>query len=377
MIGAACALGLARIGLNVGIVEKTPLPRFQQHDPYDVRISAISVTSVALLEQLGAWQAIQDMRVTPYHGLETWEIDGFATRFRAAEIGLDKLGFMVENRVIQLGLWQSLQHLPNCQQAVGFEHIQAKRDQGLWHITLDGQPRFSAPLLIACDGANSQARQWAGIGVTAWQYRHHCLLATVETEQPSDGITWQQFFPSGPRAFLPLEGHHGCIVWYDSPARIAALKSLPLTQLREEIHRYFPAQLGRVQVRAVGAFPLTRQHAQRYIQEGVVLVGDAAHTINPLAGQGVNLGFKDVDTLLRVVEQAVKKGKNIAEPMVLQQYERGRKADNLLMQSAMDGFYKVFKSELWPLKMARNAALLMADRAGIVKKQALKYALGL
>lgn len=373
MVGAATALGLAKLGLNVVIIEKKPLPTFQKNQPYDVRISAISLASVNLLEKLGAWELIEQMRVHPYNGLETWEIEGFNTAFQAQDLGLDKLGFMVENQVIQLGLWKALNTYSNCIQAVGFSDISATHKNEQWTITLDNQHTFSAPILIACDGANSLARQWAGIGLTSWQYRQHCLLSIVETELPQQSITWQQFFPSGPRAFLPLQGHYGCVVWYDSPLRIKELSQLDTNTLTEEIHRHFPKRLGNVTALCSGSFPLTRQHAQQYVKNGVILVGDSAHTINPLAGQGVNLGFKDVAVLLELFEQATNKGHTIQ----LAQYERKRKPDNLLMQTTMDLFYKTFKTDILPVKAFRNLGLLLAERSGILKKQALKYALGL
>lgn len=377
MIGAATALGLAKMGLKVAVLEKQPLPDFVADSPYDVRISAISVASVALLEKLGAWQAIEAMRVWAYDGLETWEIDGFNTAFHARELGLDKLGFMVENKVIQLGLWQALQGYENCTQAVGFETLSATYQQGQWTLTLDNEQQFSAPILLACDGANSLARRWSGIGLTSWQYRQHCLLAVVKTQIPNQSATWQQFFPSGPRAFLPLQGENGCVVWYDSPERIMQLKHFSKTQLAEEINRHFPSRLGNVEVISTGSFPLTRQHAQQYVRQGVVLLGDSAHTINPLAGQGVNLGFKDVSALLDVIEQAVSKGENFADEQVLKRYEKKRRMDNALMQTGMDVFYKTFKTDLLPVKVVRNLALVMAQRTTFLKKRALKYALGL
>ncbi|WP_301098763.1 FAD-dependent oxidoreductase [Otariodibacter sp.] len=377
MVGAASALGLAKLGLNVVLLEKNPLPTFSPDAPYDVRISAISAASVDLLEKLGAWQNIESMRVCPYDGLETWEIDGFNTAFHAQDLGLDKLGYMVENNLIQIGLWQALQDYPNCQQAVGFDKISANREDGIWTVTLDDKQSYSASVLLACDGANSLVRSWSGIGLTSWQYRQHCLLAVVKTELPQQSATWQQFFPSGPRAFLPLTGQNGCVVWYDSPQRIAELKQMDNAQLSNEINHNFPSRLGQVEVTAHGSFPLTRQHAQSYVKQGIVLVGDAAHTINPLAGQGVNLGFRDVKALLEVIEQAVKKGENFADEKVLKQYERKRKPDNLVMQTGMDVFYKAFKTDLLPVKVARNIALVIAEKATPFKKKALKYAIGL
>ncbi|MDY2946601.1 MAG: FAD-dependent oxidoreductase [Mannheimia varigena] len=380
MVGAATALGLAKQGVKLALLEKNPLPTFEANSAYDLRISAISMGSIQLLEKLGVWEQIISMRTCPYNRLETWEIEGFNTVFSASDLGLEKLGDMVENNLLQITLWEQLKQFPNCVQAVGFEQIFAKREENLWEIQVDNQT-FSAPIIIAADGANSQARQWAGIGLTSWQYRQHCLLATIKTEKTTPSTTWQQFYTTGPRAFLPLSGNNGCIVWYDSPQRIAELKNLPTEKLTTEIEQHFPArlreELGKINVQASGAFPLTRQHAQHYVQNGAVLVGDAAHTINPLAGQGVNLGFKDVKVLLDVVEQAVKKGESFANEEVFKRYEQKRKLDNLLMQTSMDIFYKAFKTELLPLKIVRNLGLVIADKAMPIKKQALKYAIGL
>lgn len=380
MIGAAMAVGLAKQGFKLALIEKNKLPTFIPGSAYDLRISAISQGSIQLLEKLGVWESISSIRTCPYTTLETWEIEGFNTTFSAAELGLSKLGDMVENNVIQIALWQALSKFQNCKQAVGFEKIFAKREDENWIIQIDDQI-FSAPILIAADGANSQVRQWAGIGLTSWQYRQHCLLATISTEESASPTTWQQFYPTGPRAFLPLSGKNGCIVWYDAPQRIEELKHLSAEKLTQAIKQHFPPrlekELGNIQVQSSGAFPLVRQHAQEYVQNGVVLIGDAAHTINPLAGQGVNLGFKDVKVLLEVFEQAVKKGENLADEQVLKRYEQKRKPDNLLMQTGMDIFYKAFKTELLPLKIARNLGFILAEKITPVKKQALKYAIGL
>ncbi|AKO45927.1 FAD-dependent oxidoreductase [[Haemophilus] ducreyi] len=376
MVGAATALGLAKLGLNIALIEKKPLPLFQPDSAYDLRISAISIASVNLLAELGVWQQIQAMRVCRYDSLETWEVEGFSTRFTAEEIGLDTLGFMVENKLIQMSLWQALNHYPNCQQIVGFTELTAEYHSAGWTITVDDQT-FSTSLIIAADGANSQVRHWAGIGLTSWQYRQHCLLATVKTALPTQSVTWQQFFPTGPRAFLPLADQNGCVVWYDAPQRVAELTQLSPEQLALTIMQNFPARLGEIEVIQAGSFPLTRQHAQHYTHNGVVLIGDAAHTINPLAGQGVNLGFKDVKVLLEVIRQALEKGPSFADEQVLKQYQQQRKADNLIMQTSMDLFYKAFKSELLPVKVMRNLALMLAEKITPLKKQALKYAIGL
>ena len=381
MVGAACAAGLAQQELNIQLIEKSPLPEFDPEAPYDLRISAISAASVKLLQQLNAWSYIEKMRVCPYRALETWEIDGFPTHFHSDELHLPELGFMVENNLVQLGLWRAFADKANVQTSVGQAIQKIEKCGQNWQVLLADNQSYCAPLLIAADGANSQLRQITGIGLSGWQYRQSCMLILVDTELPQQDMTWQQFFPSGPRAFLPLaptaKGNQACLVWYDEPGRIRRLKQLSAEKLAEEIEQAFPSRLGKIKVQCADSFELTRRHAQDYFKDGIVLVGDAAHTINPLAGQGVNLGFKDVKALLEVSAQALKCGQNLADFEVLSRYQRKRKADNLLMQSGMDIFYKAFKEDILPLKIARNLALFAADKAKPLKKQALKYALGL
>lgn len=371
MVGAAVAIGFAKQGRSVLVVEGKEPEAFTPEQPMDIRVSAISEHSVEILESLGAWQAISDMRVCPYRRLETWEHPDCRTRFHSDELNMERLGYIVENRLIQLGLWAEFEKYPNltlrCPETL--QHIEFSAAP---QVTLSSGECFTADLVVGADGANSKVRALAGIGITAWDYRQHCMLINVETELPQQDITWQQFNPTGPRSFLPLCGHQGSLVWYDSPKRIKQLCGMSTEQLRQEVLSHFPAELGDVKVLQFGSFPLTRRHAQSYCKQGCVLVGDSAHTINPLAGQGVNLGFKDVEALLEVTE-----GQQTLSMDVLKQYERKRRPDNLLMQSGMDFFYKSFSNELAPLKFVRNAALKVAEKSGPIKAQVLKYALGL
>ncbi|AVF64847.1 2-octaprenyl-3-methyl-6-methoxy-1,4-benzoquinol hydroxylase [Vibrio alginolyticus] len=380
MVGAAVAVGFAKQGRSVVLVEGTKPKVFDAAQAMDIRVSAISHQSVELLDSLGAWSEIKSMRVCPYRRLETWEHPECRTRFHSDELSLDQLGYIVENRLIQLGLWQVFSQYENLT-VMCPERLKAIEFADVNLVTLESGAQFEANWVIGADGANSKVRQLAGIGVTAWDYRQHCMLINVKTELPQQDITWQQFTPSGPRSFLPLcslsndDGQvvgQGSLVWYDSPIRIKQLCAMGKPQLREEILRHFPAELGDIEVLQFGSFPLTRRHAQSYSSKNCVLVGDSAHTINPLAGQGVNLGFKDVDVLLSVTEHQEK-----LEDTLLAKYERARRPDNLLMQTGMDFFYKGFSNDLGPLKFVRNAALKLAENSGPIKAQVLKYALGM
>lgn len=374
MVGAAMAIGLAQQGLTVAVLEGVAPATFAADQPMDLRVSAISPSSVALLERLGAWDNVRAMRLCPYKRLETWEHPECRTRFSAEDMHLDQLGFIVENRVIQLALWQQFEHYPNLTLLCPARMASATPHDAGYHIKLASGEVLSARLLVGADGANSQVRQQAGIGVTAWDYRQHCMLINIATALPQQDITWQQFTPSGPRSFLPLPGHQGSLVWYDSPSRIKLLSTMEPEQLKAQIAAHFPPELGDFSVIGQGSFPLTRRHAQHYFKPGVVLLGDAAHTINPLAGQGVNLGFKDVDTLLHEMEKA---GNDWTSLRVLKAYERRRRPDNLLMQTGMDFFYTTFSNNLLPVKLLRNAGLKLAEHAGPLKQQVLKYAMGM
>ncbi|WP_330543789.1 FAD-dependent oxidoreductase [Aeromonas hydrophila] len=374
MVGAATACLLAAQGLSVRVIETRLPEQYAPEQLLDLRVSAISQASVTLLAQAGAWQHLQQMRLCPYRRLETWELDGFATRFNAADLGLPQLGYIIENRLVQLALLRRMEDFPNIQThtPAAVTSLLQSADEAV--LTLDDGTELAARWVLACDGAESHTRKLAGIGVSRFEYRQHCMLINIDTDFEQEDITWQQFTPSGPRAFLPLPGRHGSLVWYDSPARIRALAAMSNEGLAAEVRRHFPSRLGGFAVTAKGSFPLVRRHANDYHAGRVVLLGDAAHTINPLAGQGVNLGFKDVACWRDLLQGA---GADWHQLALAGRYERRRRPDNLLMQSGMDLFYGVFSNEIGPLKLARNLALNLADKAGPLKEMALRYALGL
>ncbi|MBL0653558.1 FAD-dependent monooxygenase [Aeromonas caviae] len=374
MVGAATACLLAAEGLSVRVIE-TRLPEpYAPEQSLDLRVSAISQASVALLTRAGAWQYLQQMRLCPYRRLETWELDGFATRFDAVDLGLPQLGYIIENRLIQLALLKRMEDFPTIQTHTPAAVTSLRQSADDAVLTLDDGTELQARWVLACDGAESHTRRLAGIGVSRFEYRQHCMLINIDTDFAQEDITWQQFTPSGPRAFLPLPGRHGSLVWYDSPARIRALAAMSNEALAVEVRRHFPSRLGGFTVTDKGSFPLVRRHANDYHAGRVVLLGDAAHTINPLAGQGVNLGFKDVACWAGLLGKA---GAQWHELALAGRYEGRRRPDNLLMQSGMDLFYGVFSNEIGPLRLARNLALNLADKAGPLKEMALRYALGL
>lgn len=377
MVGALAAALLAPTGLSIRLIEAKAPGAFSPEQARDLRVSAISATSVRMLEQAGAWSGILAMRAWPYQRLQAYEWQGFHTEFTAASAGCDYLGYMVENRIIQLALWQALGQWPNVQLDCpnGLEAL-IHTETGAELVLRHGS-RLRARLVLACDGAESRVRQLAGIGVTAWDYGQHCMLIGIVADQLESDITWQQFSPDGPRAFLPLGPDQGCLVWYDHKDKIKALSALSHDALAEQIKAHFPARMGQFTVLSQGSFPLRRRHANQYVKGAVVLLGDAAHTINPLAGQGVNLGFKDVAALSELIAQGVAAGLDIGAPERLARYQRRRRPDNLFMQTTMDLCYHTFSNNILPLKILRNLGLSAAQHSGPLKTRVMKYAMGL
>lgn len=375
MVGAATANMLAQGGMKVLVVERFAGNELSFDVHPSLRTSALSRFSIALLDRLGAWQHIDEARRAPYTGLQTWENIRNPLIFDADEAGVEYLGHILENNQVQQALWQQFaRHNVEVCTPDSIKTIEPLSDK--IDITLESSKKVSANLLIAADGGNSRVRQLAGIGVEGWQYEQHCMAVTVKMHDAHPPVTWQEFHPSGPRAFLPLFGGYASLIWYDSAERIGQLKKLNQVKLTEQIVESFPDKLGAFDVIEHGSFALTRQHAKRYFSDRVVLVGDSGHTINPLAGQGVNLGFKDVDKLAQILLERFKGQKPYWDSQSLNQYHQARYKHNLLMMSAMDACYFAFSNENQPLKLLRNAGLKLANNAGAIKAQVLKYAIG-
>jgi 2-octaprenyl-3-methyl-6-methoxy-1,4-benzoquinol hydroxylase len=382
MVGSAMALGLAQQGFSVAVIEPFIPQSFEQSQPPDMRVSAISVTSQKLLDDLGAWSYIKKMRLCPYKRLSVWDEPSCRTDFDCAEIGHSHLGHIIENRILQLGLHQAIAHYPNITFYANAKVANIESSESSIINLTDGQS-IQTKLLIAADGGNSIVRESVNIGVQGWQYQQKALGVQIKTPFPQQDITWQQFTPNGPLAYLPLYDGFAALVWYQSPQYIANLKSLSKEKLKQQIRQTFPVDLVDFEVLDIADFPLTRMHANQYFKGNTVLIGDAAHTINPLAGQGVNLGFKDVAALLEVLDQQLKNQDQAtvlslnSSSIWLKNYEVQRRRDNLLMMSMMDLLYSSFSNKSLPLKLARNLGLKLANHAGPLKNNAMKYAMGL
>lgn len=391
MIGAALALGLARQSYKVALVEKQALVPFSADQSPDIRLSALNMHAVSLLQTVGAWQHIQNMRYRAYSTLSVWDAEGVdlgviasalsgvgatnktRTQFTAQEVGQPVLGYFVENRLIQLALFDEIKanhyQLIDCIHEQEIDNIDVK--QGF--VTLGNAQCIQAKLIIGADGANSRVRRAAEIATSGWQYSQQANAILIKTATKVPDETWQAFHKTGPRALLPMYGNYACLVWYDNAVKSEQIKRSSKGELSKEIKQNFPDLTQEFEIIKVAGFSLSRMHANTYGKGKAILAGDAAHTINPLAGQGVNLGFQDVSALLGLIE---KHGLDNSSELIAR-YEQKRKLPNLVMMSAMDVLYKSFSTSALPISIARKLGLVLANNAGLLKQKALKYAMGL
>lgn len=380
MVGATIAAALGNTDLSIAVVDQAYPQSFEAGAEHDLRVSALSIASENIFRTLGVWDGIMNRRTCPYQRMKVWESDEqrAATEFVSQDVGADHLGFIVENRVIQLALLERLGQLDNVDLICPAEIRDIDYSPGCSVVQLSDGRELIGKLMVAADGGRSRVRTASGIGVHSWDYDQHALVASIVTSLPQQDITWQQFTPSGPLAFLPLTGQRGSLVWYNRPAEVKRLLALDSDAFIYAVETAFPDRLGSIEgLLERGAFPLRRQHASQYVKEGVALAGDAAHMINPLAGQGVNIGLLDAATLAEVILDGHREGLDISDLSLLQRYEQQRRNHNLMMMQLMDGFYRVFSNDLLPLKLLRNIGLGAAERFTPAKHRVMRFAMGL
>ncbi|ROR34156.1 UbiH/UbiF/VisC/COQ6 family ubiquinone biosynthesis hydroxylase [Inmirania thermothiophila] len=375
MVGACTAAALARAGVAVDLVEPAPpVPG----EGLEVRVSALTVASERILAALGAWERIEPGRRAPFRRIRVWEGDAPGTRFDADATGADRLGHIVENRAVRLALWQVLQTLPTVRihAGAGLAGLVVGAREACLRLT-DGT-RLAAPLVVGADGARSGVRRLAGIATVGWPYRQRTIVGHVTTSRRHRDTAWQRFLPTGPVAFLPLADGRCSLAWHNDEGRAEALMALEEADFLAALEAASGGVLGEMlAIEGRAAFPLHLRHAVRYHAPRVALVGDAAHTVHPLAGQGVNLGLLDAATLAEEVAAAVLAGDDPGEPALLARYERRRRPHNLAAAAVMDGFKRCFGNRSPALAWARRAGLALADRAGPLKTGVMRLAMGL
>jgi len=379
MVGACMAATLAHTSLSIALVESRVFDDNWSPEHYDTRVSAISRASQNIFTAVGAWEHMQAERVSPYSAMHVWDACGKGEiHFDCADIGEASLGHIIENRVILKGLLHALHNQPNV-----VLHCPASPRELTQHpkhvsLYLDNGDVLQGKLLIGADGANSWVRIRAGISTRDFDYQQQAVVTTVRTERYHEDTAWQRFLPNGPLAFLPLPDGYSSIVWSTGTEHAQQLLAMNDEEFKHALQQGIDNRLGEIiSLDQRAAFPLKSRHANEYVKPRMALIGDAAHTIHPLAGQGVNLGFADAASLAEVIIDALTSNKDIGQATVLRRYERWRKGSNLAMLSAMSGFKHLFGNELPVVTQIRNLGLSLTNRSTPVKNLFIRYAMGL
>lgn len=389
MAGSALAASLTGHGLKIAIVEAQPLqaialPGATDLDTFDRRVSALTPRSQQLLDDIGAWPAIAAYRHCAYSRMSVWDAQGTgAIEFDCGEVAAPRLGTIVENRSVVAALLDLVLAAGDITPVSPARVNGCRRDpDGSMVVTLENEEELRCALVVAADGALSPVREMMGFATREWDYGHRAIVCTVEVEHSHENTAWQRFLPTGPLAFLPLgaasDAHYCSIVWSLDDAEVEGVLALDDGDFCCALTEAFEGRLGAVKA-ASGrvAFPLRQRHAVDYVQAGVALVADAAHTIHPLAGQGINLGFADVAVLAQEILAGQRRGAAPGQLALLKRYQRRRKGENLLMMAAMDGFKRLFEERALPVRWLRNAGMRSVAAAAPLKQQLMRHAMGL
>ncbi|HYM87301.1 MAG TPA: UbiH/UbiF family hydroxylase [Pseudoxanthomonas sp.] len=362
VVGAACALSLARLDLSVALVEGREPARWSADAP-DLRVYAFAPDNAALLEALGVWASVREACAQPYRRMRVWDASGGGElSFDADLLGRDQLGWIIEHNLLVDRLWAALPaagvqlHCPSRIESM-------EQDEGGVRLRLDDGSRLEARVAIAADGADSTLRELAGLRVSAHDYAQRGVVAFVETDASNESTAWQRFLPTGPLAFLPFVEARSSIVWTLPDGEAQRVLALDDDTFNRELTNAFAARLGEVRVVSKRAgFPLRRQLAESHVAGKVLLMGDAAHVVHPLAGQGVNLGLRDVARLRDGIVDAQSRRADWASPHRLARWARECRSSNAAAAYAFDGINRAFSNDGMHATLLRGYALGLAGK---------------
>ncbi len=381
LVGLSLAIACGSAGFSVIVIDREA-PAVAAADPFDGRGSAIAWGSAQVLKGLGLWPeleahagAIEDIRVSDGDSLLFVHYDHRA-------VGDHPLGYIIENRFTRRALYQRLAELPQVRLIAPSQARLAGQDSGAATLTLDGGGAIRARLVVACDGRGSTVREQAGIGVTRWDYAQTAIVTSFDHEKPHRGIAHERFLPAGPFAVLPLPDapdgrHQSSLVWTERPDLVPAMMALPAAEFAAEIAERFGPGLGRIT--ATGrrwAYPLGVVLADRYVAGRVALAGDAAHGVHPIAGQGLNMGLRDVAALAECLVDAARLGLDPASSTALERYERWRRFDNLSLIAVTDVLNRLFSNDIAPVRLARDLGLGIVEQIAPLKRLFMRHAMG-
>lgn len=380
MVGGLLAGLLANSALKIMVLDQQKAPLFDGDGPYTPRVSAVTPASRQLLDAVGAWSAISASRCGSFNSMQVWDGDGTGeVVFDSNGIGHAELGYIVENHLIQSAIFEVCQHKSNIDWLAPADIVKMEHVGAQVKVELSSGAVVIADMLVGADGANSFVRKQFSISVKQNPYNHQAVVTTVKTARCHNQCARQVFLSGGPLALLPLSDPYYCsIVWSMAPEQAESMLALKDAQFNRHLFRHMGRHLGDVEVAGERfSFPLLERHAESYSRQSVVLVGDAAHTIHPLAGQGVNLGFLDAGVLAEEVLRGVKSGLDVADSLTLKKYERRRRSHVALMMSAMKGFQGLFAQENIYVRLFRNMGMAGFNRLPYIKDKVLAGAMGL
>ena len=382
VVGAAAALALARDGWQVALVEAREPPRWRAEHP-DLRVYAFAPDNAALLDDLGIWKSIVDARVQPYRGMRVWDAaGGDELRFDADGFGRRELGWIIENGLLVDRLWEALP-AAGVRVYCPAQLSALEQDESADHATLELEDgtRLRARLVLAADGGDSKLRALAGIETYTHDYGQNALVAFVDHEKPHEATCWQRFLPTGPLAFLPFagaDGHRSSIVWTLPETEATRLLQVDNAAFLRELDNAFAGTLGALTaVSQRVAFPLRRQLAQAHVAGRVAVIGDAAHVVHPLAGQGVNLGLRDVAALRAMLQRQRSAARDPGAAATLARWARERRSENAMAAYSFDSLNRLFSNDHLLPTLARGPLLGLVGKVPALRHALWRRAAGL
>lgn len=380
-LAARLASGDAAAALRVTVIDAAPRPQVQDDDDIALRVSAIAAGSADILSGIGAWQHVDPARRCSYESMRVWDENdapdsNAALHFDAADFAIPQLGFIVENVLLRVAI---LRQLDASKVTLRFSSkIKALRQVGQrFRISLEDDAELYADLVVGADGARSFVRSAVGISSHSWPYGQTAFVTHLEPEQSHRATAWQRFLRDGPLGILPLADGRVSVVWSTTPDKAQQASAANDVELGRMLTDASDHVLGNLRVAGPrGTFPLAAQHAERYVLPGVALIGDAAHAIHPLAGQGANLGLRDAVALADVLTTAVQEGRHPGDQPVLRRYERARRGANATMLHFMTALNRLFTTDSAAVAELRMAGMRAFNHSGPIKERAVKVALG-